>query len=181
MRDYLGHLSLAEALINTYDITLDSPELLPTPRDLAAFLSARGLLPEGVSVSEDDLAEVRALRADLRVIFEAGDEAVAVSILNGLLAAAPVSLRLERDEEGSWRVEPRPADELPLARRVTVEATLGLADAVEAYGFERLRVCDADPCRDVFLDTSRNRSRRYCGQKCANRHNVAAFRQRQRS
>lgn len=181
MGDYLNHRSLAEALVNTYDITLDSPELLPTPDDLAAFLSARELLPKGVSVSEDDLADIRALRADLRAIFEAGDEAVAASMLNELLAAAPVSLMLERDEEGSWRLEPRPADELPLARGVAVEAALGLADAIEEYGFERLRVCDADPCRDVFLDTSRNRSRRYCNQRCANRHNVAAFRQRQRS
>jgi predicted RNA-binding Zn ribbon-like protein len=48
-------------------------------------------------------------------------------------------------------------------------------------GADRFGTC-ADPrCGGVFIDTSRNRSRRYCSDRCASRANVAAHRERQRS
>ncbi len=36
------------------------------------------------------------------------------------------------------------------------------------------------PCRNAYLDTSTNRSRRYCSDRCATRANVAAYRARKR-
>lgn len=38
----------------------------------------------------------------------------------------------------------------------------------------------APPCRNAYLDTSTNRSRRYCSDRCATRANVAAYRARKR-
>jgi predicted RNA-binding Zn ribbon-like protein len=64
--------------------------------------------------------------------------------------------------------------------RLTIEAALGIAHALERHGPARLRQCAASPCEEAFIDTSRNGSRRYCCERCANRHNVAAFRRRQR-
>ncbi|WP_369292618.1 CGNR zinc finger domain-containing protein [Sinorhizobium sp. 7-81] len=43
-----------------------------------------------------------------------------------------------------------------------------------------MRVCVADPCRDAFIDTSKKGSRRFCGNRCANRWHVATFRQRKK-
>jgi predicted RNA-binding Zn ribbon-like protein len=43
-----------------------------------------------------------------------------------------------------------------------------------------MNTCADESCGDVFVDASRNRSRRYCSDTCANRLNVAAHRRRRR-
>jgi predicted RNA-binding Zn ribbon-like protein len=58
---------------------------------------------------------------------------------------------------------------------------LGLAKLVCDLGPDRLGVCSAAPCTDVFVDTSPNRSRRYCSDRCSSRANVAAYRARKRA
>ena len=60
-----------------------------------------------------------------------------------------------------------------------MQAALGVSAALAAYGPERLRACASEPCRDVFIDTSRNRSRRFCSTTCGNRNAVAAYLARQ--
>jgi predicted RNA-binding Zn ribbon-like protein len=52
--------------------------------------------------------------------------------------------------------------------------------AIQTEGWERFGVCDALPCRCVYIDRSRNRSRRYCCQLCADRVAAAAYRERAR-
>lgn len=58
-------------------------------------------------------------------------------------------------------------------------------DAVELLlrgDTSRLRECAADDCGWLFLDTTRNRSRRWCSmQTCGNRAKVSHFRERQRA
>jgi hypothetical protein len=72
-------------------------------------------------------------------------------------------------------------DRGPVATEFATGAVMGLAMAFLELGPERFGNC-ADPrCGGVFLDASRNRSRRYCSDRCASRANVAAHRQRQRS
>lgn len=178
---YENRIAFVEALVNSYDVDVTEahPEHLQTPRDLTDLLSTWGIVGPAESATASDLTSVRDLRRSLRLIFEALDEAVAASRLNALLDGAPVRSALHPAGDGEWHLDVRADPTLPLARRVAVEAALGLADAIEEYGFGRLSVCEDDPCRDVFLDISRNRSRRFCGPKCANRHNVAAFRRRQ--
>jgi predicted RNA-binding Zn ribbon-like protein len=57
---------------------------------------------------------------------------------------------------------------------------MGLAMHLTAHGADRLGICQAAPCRNAYLDTSTNRSRRYCSDRCATRANVAAYRARKR-
>lgn len=173
--------TLAEDLVNTYDGTLPEPEHLREPADLDRFLSEHGLLSEGYSVKQEDLETVRALRTPLRTVFETRDKLVAVRALNGLLEGVPVAPTAEASSGDSWYLGLRVPGGVPLVKRVATEASLGLVETLERRGLDRLRSCAADPCRDVFVDTSRNGSRRYCGSGCANRHNVAAFRNRRRS
>jgi predicted RNA-binding Zn ribbon-like protein len=59
-------------------------------------------------------------------------------------------------------------------------AAMGLAFHLTEYGVDRLGLCEAAPCRNAYLDTSTNRSRRYCSDRCATRANVAAYRARKR-
>ncbi len=57
---------------------------------------------------------------------------------------------------------------------------MGLAVQLTELGVDRLGICQAPPCRNAYLDTSTNRSRRYCSDRCATRANVAAYRARKR-
>lgn len=168
--------SLAEDLVNTYDATLDRPEHLREPADLARFLREHGF-GAPAPLSEQDLREAKELREPLRAVFEARDEAEAARLVNRLLSGARVMAELDV-EGGSTRLRLAPEEGLEVVERLRAASALGLALAIEKIGFERLRVCAADPCRDVFIDTSRNSTRRYCSLRCANRHNVATFRRR---
>ena len=67
-----------------------------------------------------------------------------------------------------------------MADQYAVGAVMGLATIVTDLGVDRLGLCQAPPCRRAYLDTSSNRSRRYCSERCASRANVAAYRARQK-
>lgn len=171
---------LAEKIVNTRDTTRAEPEYLRTPADLARYLKIWQISPTQMP-TEADLAEVLAFRSRLRSVFEARTMTSAVKILNELLDGVRVQPHIKHTSDGSIKMEFSPVEDLPLAGRLAVEAVLGLSTALEQYGIERLHVCQAAPCTDVFIDTSRNHTRRYCCEQCANRHNVAAYRQRQKT
>jgi predicted RNA-binding Zn ribbon-like protein len=138
--------------------------------------------------TDADVSRLRQVRGRLRGIFEAadeGDEVRAVDMLNALLIDFPVSPQVSghdfRDEDG------RPKWHLHIAEQsansgagFAAAACMGLAVHLTDYGVDRLGLCAAPPCRNVFLDTSTNRSRRYCSDRCATRANVAAYRARKR-
>jgi predicted RNA-binding Zn ribbon-like protein len=58
---------------------------------------------------------------------------------------------------------------------ITAEA---IARVVGAGEHERLGICTAGACDRVFVDASRNASRRFCSTACQNRVKTAAFRRR---
>jgi predicted RNA-binding Zn ribbon-like protein len=169
-------VELALSLVNTFDPYYDQPESLREPADLTRFLRQWGLTPAR-PLDQQDLAQAHALRGRLAAVFDAPTAAVAAT-LNHLLAGARVLPRLGADATGEFRLELAAEPDTADLERLTIEAALGLAQALERHGPARLRRCAASPCEEAFIDTSRNRSRRYCSQRCANRHNVAAFRRR---
>jgi predicted RNA-binding Zn ribbon-like protein len=59
-------------------------------------------------------------------------------------------------------------------------AAMGLAVRLADLGIDRFGVCQATPCQGAFVDTSVNRTRRYCSDRCASRANVTAYRARKR-
>lgn len=172
-------VALALHLINTHDPYRSDPEKLGTPANLVAFLVAHGI-PPGEEVGERELAELREIRDRLRAAFEAADARAIAVVTNALLAGASMEPQVVAGDAGDWDVVLAVAPATPPVRRLAVEAALGLGVALREHGVERLRVCAAAPCREAFVDTSRNRSRRYCSDRCANRHNIAAFRERER-
>ncbi len=171
---------LAEKIVNTCDTTRPEPEYLREPTDLARYLHSWNI-QLAQAPDEQDLAEVLALRRRLRSVFEARDMAVAAEVLNELLEGVRVRPHIGLKPDGRINLDLHVGEDLPLARRLAAEAALGLSMALDQYGIERLHVCKAQPCTDVFIDTSRNHTRRYCCEQCANRHNVAAYRQRHRT
>lgn len=168
-------VALMVELANTYDLKRTPPERLSTPADLREFLHRHRMLGPN-PVDAQDLEDVRGLRDEIRAVFAAADEEVALDRLNAVLAAARVVPRVVSRGGGHRELFFAPA-EAPLARRVACDAGIGLAMMLTEHA-DRLKTCAADPCRNVFVDLSRNRSRRWCSETCAARVNVAAYRAR---
>ncbi|WP_406062072.1 CGNR zinc finger domain-containing protein [Streptomyces sp. NBC_01077] len=138
--------------------------------------------------TDSDVTRFRAVRARLRAIFTAadeGDHTGAVDLLNSLLLEFPVSPQISGhdilDEDGRPRWHMHLADHPSNATAgYAAIAAMGLAFHLTEFGADRLGLCQAPPCRNAYLDTSTNRSRRYCSDRCATRANVAAYRARKR-
>jgi predicted RNA-binding Zn ribbon-like protein len=139
-------------------------------------------------VADADVTRFRSVRARLRAVFTAadeGDHTQAVDLLNSLLLEFPVSPQISGhdylDEEGRPRWHMHLADHPSNATAgFAAIAAMGLAIHLTEFGADRLGLCQAAPCRNAYLDTSTNRSRRYCSDRCATRANVAAYRARKR-
>jgi predicted RNA-binding Zn ribbon-like protein len=90
-----------------------------------------------------------------------------LAILNAALSEALVQSQVVRRADGfvwSWRREDRMLDRVlwPIARSA--------ADLLTSKDVSRLRQCEGDDCTWLFLDTSKNRSRRWCEMRvCGNR------------
>jgi predicted RNA-binding Zn ribbon-like protein len=131
------------------------------------------------ALRQRDVPGFIALARQLRQVFMSlhhGDIDAAADRLNELLAAHPAHPHLERDD-GCWRVHHHPVDAglVPMAAAVSAEAMARMIGAGEGH---RLGTCDSDDCDRVFLDMSKNGSRRFCSTTCQNRVKAAAFRRR---
>jgi predicted RNA-binding Zn ribbon-like protein len=135
----------------------------------------------GTGARPGDLARLRSHRSRLDVIAaacERGDDAAVIGMLNSLLAeTGAVPQIVAHDGRGPHIHVSRPA--APLADRIAAHLAMGLAQLVVAGQGSRVRSCASPTCRTVFVDESRNQSRRYCDSRtCGNRLHVAAYRAR---
>jgi predicted RNA-binding Zn ribbon-like protein len=153
-------------------------EYMGTSEEAKQFLLAHDF--SGITkVTKEDLAELHSVRERLEEVFYSSDEATATRLINGLLEEYEVKPYLT-DHDGRWHMHYAPKDS-PVGRRVASDVVMGLAALIADFGFDRFGICAADDCADVFVDMSRNRSRRFCNDVCSSRTNVAAYRARAKS
>jgi predicted RNA-binding Zn ribbon-like protein len=138
----------------------------------------------GTGAEPADLAATLDYRARLDAIVtscESGAEDHAIAQINTLLSETSASPQVAvHDGRGPHLHVSRLGD--PLADRLTAHFAMGLAWLVIAGETGRIRSCESPACRDVFVDFSRNRSRRYCDSRtCGNRLHVAAYRARKQN
>jgi predicted RNA-binding Zn ribbon-like protein len=144
---------------------------------------ARALAEDPASVAQLDESHVPAFTAmahQLREVFDAlhaGDLDSGAQRVNRLLADHPAHPHLAK-EGGEWRLHHHPVDATlaPMWTSICAEAmarTIGLGHG------HRLGTCDDPDCGRVFLDVSKNASRRFCSTTCQNRIKTAAYRRRQ--
>src|SRR5271165_4330558 len=132
-------------------------------------------------MTRNDLDALRNLRAEFRAFFAAcaaGDGEGAAARLNELLIQHPVHPQLSGHDGQPWHVHYTESGSV--ADNYAAGAAMGLAVRLTDLGIERFGVCQAAPCQGVFIDTSANRTRRYCSDRCASRANVTAYRARKR-
>ncbi|GHE46300.1 hypothetical protein GCM10017673_55310 [Streptosporangium violaceochromogenes] len=172
--DLTSYAELAVLLIN-------SPDRLAGTEELPALLREGGRYRPGCRVTQGDLEALRVLRKELVAVFEAadrGDEEGVVDRLNALLIRHPVQPQISGHDGERWHMHL--TEHGRTADQYAVGAVMGLATLVTDLGVNRLGLCRAAPCRRAYLDTSSNRSRRYCSERCASRANVAAYRARRK-
>ncbi|CDR06612.1 CGNR zinc finger domain-containing protein [Streptomyces iranensis] len=175
---------LAVRLVNSEEPSRGTDTLTSVEAVRALF----GESQQARRTTDSDVTRLRSVRARLRAVFEAaagGDEVLAVDLLNALLIEFPVSPQISghetRDEDGRPDWHMHIADYAANAGAgYAATASMGLAFHLTELGADRLGICEASPCRNAYLDTSTNRSRRYCSDRCATRANVAAYRARKR-
>ncbi|MFD4139473.1 CGNR zinc finger domain-containing protein [Streptomyces sp. NPDC058572] len=176
------------------DLVATSPE---APRSPAAaqepladtgrlehWLVGAGLVPAGTRLGCVDgiwvsrFVELRDCVAQLvRAELDGRSAESALERLNTIAAGPPPRIRAVRDQHGALvRALCTAPDCGALLAAVARDAVELLTDPADR---SRLRQCEGDNCRRVYLDTSRGRRRRWCSSEvCGNRERVARHRRR---
>lgn len=152
----------------------------PPPALAAAVTDVLQRVGRGSRAAESELPALAAVARELRVVFDAvaaGDVDGAAEQVNRLLKTTEARPRLERHDGHPWHVHYHGADENDWAG----PCATGLAIVIGSEMHDRLGVCTAPNCDRVYVDTSRNGTRRFCSTACQNRVKAAAFRARAQS
>lgn len=134
------------------------------------------------AVAKSVLKRGRALREALYRVFKAAVEgwtprAIDLAVVNRELAHARRHERLEPRSEGSrliwaWSTEG------PALDRMLWPVVRSASDLLTSDRLGRVSQCGGEDCHWLFLDTSRNQSRRWCDMaECGNRAKVRRFRE----
>jgi predicted RNA-binding Zn ribbon-like protein len=174
-------VTLTVALVNELTAGQVRGRLVPQldPPDRRA--RARTLLDLPVTARETD--ELTRLAVRLRPVFaavEAGNVERAAVEVNGLLQAYRPLPYLAPAGAGAGELHLHSPDGGTEARWGAGCAT-ALAAVVASDAWRRLGVCSAPVCDRVFVDLSKNGSRRFCSAACQNRTKAAALRARRRA
>lgn len=175
IHDTEQNLRAASYLVNTLP-GYDDEDTLTTLEDFEDYLRVNpytGLIRRDAA----ELAALRDVRPRLRQLWEV-DRDGAVPLVNEMLRDGEALPRLVIHDGFDWHIHAT-SDDAPLSTRVLVEAALAFVDVIRADEYDRVRICAADDCDGVYVDFSKNGSKRYCDiGNCGNRMNVNAYRQR---
>ncbi|MCS7482474.1 CGNR zinc finger domain-containing protein [Umezawaea endophytica] len=176
---YAGRAVLtAIDIVNTGETDSGHDDLHDADR-VAELLGHRGWVVP-TPPSQADLTRLLSYRDTLRQAFDSTTEHEAVHLLNHTLAALRALPQLT-EHDGHWHWHYAPPD-AGIADRVAATTSAALLSLIASGGHDRMRRCSAENCSNVFVDFSRNGSRRYCSSTaCGNRTHAAAYRARQRA
>ena len=184
--DELANLS---DFANTLDVRHFTHHGVPHPqgdeltnaRELAAWMSQRGLSPAGARVTPAMLATAIELRTLVRDYLqcdplERSGNKDAVRALNKTLKLFPLIV-VASDDRGMVL---RAAREDALAGLSPIVAEL--YDGSRNGTLGRLKMCASEECHRVFFDRSKPSTRRWCTSSlCGNRMKTRSYRERQRT
>jgi predicted RNA-binding Zn ribbon-like protein len=177
IRDTRLALMATVDLVNTLpDAATDGVDRLATRDDLDAFLASHpytGLMTRDLA----ELDAVRAVRPRLHELWRC-DRVGAVGLVNDMLRDGGALPQLVIHDGYDWHIHATGPD-VPLGTRIMVEGAMAFVDVIRSDAYDRVRVCAADDCMSVYIDYSKNGSKRYCDTgNCGNRMNVNAYRRR---
>ncbi|ODU05658.1 MAG: hypothetical protein ABS81_07020 [Pseudonocardia sp. SCN 72-86] len=179
---HLARIELVLSFVNTRADAGRRTELFEAADGFALWAGRLGLLDESAMVTDADASFAREMRGAL------------VTMLLAHADDPTISSQTLRSAENFLR---QIADRYPLVSTLSadgaelraasggVTGTLGtiLAAATEAAltdEWRRLKACGNPPCRNGFVDRSRNRTQRFCSPGCGSQVSMRAFRQRKK-
>ncbi len=175
-------LAAGVGLVNTLTPGHDgTTEVVPPAGAARAAAIGAVLVSQGraARVTADQAEALAGYATTIRGVFvatAAGDLDRAAGLVNDLLAHTGARPRLDRGEEG-WGLHFHGADDgVVLGWTAGIASALALCVGSDLAGV--LGVCAADPCDRVFVDGSKNGTRRFCSTRCQNRVKAAAHRRR---
>jgi predicted RNA-binding Zn ribbon-like protein len=140
-----------------------------------------GRRPGSRELTLPEARELRGFAMAFRAVFVAvasGDVDSAARQVNELIAATGAHPWLDRHDGEPWHLHFHGTDD-SLAVGWAAGCATGLAVVLGSDLHGRIGVCTAPRCDRVYVDTSRNGTRRFCSTTCQNRVKAAAFRARQ--
>ena len=174
--DTENSLAFAVALVNTHPgATKSGADELSTIEHLGDLFVEHGYSGR-IDHDLRELEEVRATRRLFRDLWTINRDDAAIAV-NEILRDAVALPYLVRHDALDWHLHATDQD-APLAERIRVEVALALVDVIRTAENWRMRACAAPDCTGVFIDLSRNGSKRFCSVRCGNRMNMIAFRER---
>jgi predicted RNA-binding Zn ribbon-like protein len=171
--DELDHI---RQFVNTLDLESLEDELAE-PEAAAAWLTGRGLLPQGEPLTPSDVRQAQSMREAIRKLLLAHNgaplDAAAVDAVNNAAKSAELVVRFEDDGHAAL-VPVRPGIDGALGRLIAI-----VYRSISEGTWERLKACPEDRCEWAFYDWSKNRSATWCDMSvCGNRAKARAYRQR---
>lgn len=138
------------------------------------------LLAEGAALRAVPDADVRlvSLARELRGALVAEDRAETAARINALIRRYGALPYLAEDVGQPFHLHFHGADSTNVVEALGGEFATTLALVVDGYGEGRFGMCQAHDCEAVYVDLTRNGSRRYCSAACTARAKTAAYRSR---
>jgi len=154
----------------------------PYPQPLGADLVAaiKTVVPGADGLDGDVPDKLVAYVQRLRTVFVAvgdGDVDTATGIVNDLLDELRPTPYLNHHDGQPWHLHFHGRDD-DFADGWAGPCTVALATVLGSDYTDRLGVCSAPECDRVYVDVSRNGTRRFCSTACQNRVKAAAHRAR---
>jgi predicted RNA-binding Zn ribbon-like protein len=173
--DVVSALQAGVDLVNTHPKTrADHADALDDSGELASYLQAHG--EAGMDATMAQVRAWRRIRSDLYSLWEL-DRSGAAEALNRLLEGLGARLELV-PSDGGYRLRATSVSR-DTSKQLAANVAMAFVELVQLDEFDRLGVCESTTCNQVFVDFSRNRSKRYCDLgTCGNRENVRAHRAR---
>jgi predicted RNA-binding Zn ribbon-like protein len=186
--DLVARVEVAVSLVNALATTTAGGRPVPPPSgdDELRARAERALGDPGTLRRPPDVEQARGLRQlaerlrGILVALHEGRTDDAANLLNRLLATSGAAPHLDRSGGEPWHLHFHRPD-AGLVQGWTSGCAVGLAYALSSGLGDRLGVCAGPSCERVFVDLSRNSSRRFCSTACQNRVKAAQYRARQRS
>mgnify|MGYP002478710427 CR=1 FL=1 len=99
----------------------------------------------------------------------------AVHVLNGFFRGRPLILRIT--PSAPWMLHHHMQGN-SIADHWRIGSMVAIANLLSTGSWNRIGVCQAEDCRNIFVDATKNMSRRYCSSRCLRRMKVREYRRR---
>lgn len=155
-------------------------DALTSPRELAVWMSQRGMAAEGARITPEMFDAALQLRKGIREylgceLIERHKNREVVRSLDRALRTFPLIVGISNGRD----MELAPARTDALAGLAVVAAELYAGSVTGSL--DRMKMCAAEECRRVFFDRSKPATRRWCmSALCGNRMKTRTYRERHR-